>query len=75
MIIGALLECKCGAIATNDACLALLFIAHFFPNRITSYTSTYYRCTLKTQEFRTKDFVVRSTHSIEHQKCKYCQAN
>ena len=26
---------------------------------------------LKTQEFRTKDFVVRRTHSIEHQKCKY----
>jgi len=34
--------------------------------------SAYYRCTLKTQEFLTKDFVVRSTHSIEHQKCKYC---
>ena len=34
--------------------------------------SAYYRCTLKTQEFRTKDFFVRSTHSIEHQKCKYC---
>ena len=30
------------------------------------------RCTLKTQEFRTKDFVVRSTGSIERQKCKYC---
>ena len=43
-----------------------------FHNRITSCTSTHYRCTLKTQEFRTKDFVVRSTHSIEHQKCKYC---
>ena len=28
--------------------------------------------TLKTQEFRTKDFVVRSAHSIEHKKCKYC---
>ena len=27
--------------------------------------SAYYRCTLKTQEFRTKDFFVRSTHSIE----------
>ena len=38
---------------------------------IISCMSTYYRCTLKTQEFRTKDFVVRSTHSIEHQKCKY----
>ena len=34
--------------------------------------SAHYRCTLKTQEFRTKDFVVRSTHSIERQKCKYC---
>ena len=31
MIIVALLECKSGAIATNDACLAPLFIAHFFP--------------------------------------------
>ena len=27
---------------------------------------------LKTQEFRTKDFVARWAHSIEHQKCKYC---
>ncbi len=27
---------------------------------------------LKTQKIRTKDFFVRSTHSIEHQKCKYC---
>ena len=26
---------------------------------------------LKTQEFRTKDFVVRWARSIEHQKCKY----
>ena len=34
--------------------------------------SAYYRCTLKTQEFRTKDFVVRRAHSIERQKCKYC---
>ena len=31
MIKVALLECKSGAIATNDACLAPLFIAHFFP--------------------------------------------
>ena len=27
---------------------------------------------LKTQEFRTKDFLVRRAHSIEHQECKYC---
>ena len=65
MIKVALLECKSGAIATNDACLAPLFIAHFFPQPY-NYTSTHYRCTLKTQEFRTKDFVVRSAHSIEH---------
>ena len=32
----------------------------------------HYLKTLKTQEFRTKDFFMRSTHSIEHQKCKYC---
>ena len=31
MIKVPLLECKSGAIATNDACLAPLFIAHFFP--------------------------------------------
>ena len=30
MIKVALLECKSGAFATNDACLAPLFIAHFF---------------------------------------------
>ena len=29
MIKVALLECKSGAIAPNDACLALSFIAHF----------------------------------------------
>ena len=39
---------------------------------IISCMSAYYRCTLKTQEFRTKDFVMRRTHSIEHQKGKYC---
>ena len=27
---------------------------------------------LKTQEFRTKDFIMRRAHCIEHQKCKYC---
>ena len=43
-----------------------------FLSNIISCMSAHYRCTLKTQEFRTKDFVVRSTHSIEHQKCKYC---
>ena len=32
----------------------------------------HYLKTLKTQEFRTKDFVVRRAHSIEHQKSKYC---
>ena len=34
--------------------------------------SVCYYCTPKTQEFRTKDFLVRSIHSIEHQECKYC---
>jgi len=38
----------------------------FRPNRIISYISARYRCTLKTHEFRTKDFFVRWTRSIEH---------
>ena len=43
-----------------------------FSASIINCMSAHYRCTLKTQEFRTKDFVVRRAHSIEHQKCKYC---
>ena len=56
--------------------IVLVLLRHtlhtFFHNSIISCASVRYHCTLKTQKFRTKDFFVRSTHSIEHQKCKYC---
>ena len=72
MIKVALLECKSGAIAL----VWFPYSLHTSSlNNIINCASIHYDCTLKTQEFRTKDFVVRSTHSIEHQKCKYCQAN
>ena len=68
MIKVALLECKSGAIA-------LVWFPYSLHNyslsHIINYASIHYTCTLKTQEFRPKDFVVRRTHSIEHQKCKY----
>ena len=69
----AVLERKSGSIAP----LLCLFIPLIHCTLLSHVciiicVSTHYRCTLKTQEFRTKDFVVRSTHSIEHQKCKYC---
>ena len=68
MIKVALLECKSGAIA-------LVWFPYSLHNyslsHIINYASIHYTCTLKTQEFRTKDFVVRRGHSIEHQKCKY----
>ena len=66
MIKVALLECKSGAIATNDAFLLRHSLHTSLLSSIISCMSAYYRCTLKTQEFRTKDFVVRSAHSIEH---------
>ena len=43
-----------------------------FLSRIINCVTTCYRRTLKTHEFRTKDFLVRLTRSIEHQECKYC---
>ena len=68
MIKVALLECKSGAIA-------LVWFPYSLHNyslsHIINCASMHYVCTLKTQEFRTKDFVVRRGHSIEHQKCKY----
>ena len=72
MIKVALLECKSGAIATYEACLAQSFIDTSLLGSVICRVSVCCRCTLKTQEFRTKDFVVRRAHSIEHQKCKYC---
>ena len=69
MIKVALLQCKSGAMTTLW-CVYSLHIS--FLVSLISCVSIHYRCTLKTQEFRTKDFVVRSAHSIEHQKCKYC---
>ena len=72
MIKVPLLECKSGAIAL----VWFPYSLHTSSlNHIISSASAHYDCTLKTQEFRTKDFVVRRAHSIEHQKCKYCQAN
>jgi len=72
MIKVALLECKSGTIAL----VWFPYSLHTSSlNHIINCASIHYDCTLKTQEFRAKDFVVRSTHSIEHQKCKYCQAN
>ena len=69
MIKVAVLECKSGAIA-------LVWFPHSLHtsplNHIINCVSIHYNSTLKTQEFRTKDFIVRRTHSIEHQKCKYC---
>ena len=72
MIKVALLGCKSGAIATQIGFLLLLFFAHFPHKPSNSLYINVYPCTLKIQEFRTKDFLVRSAHSIEHQKCKYC---
>ncbi len=66
MIKVALLECKSGAFATNDAFLLRHSLHTSLLSSIISCMSAYYRCTLKTQEFRTKDLFVRSTHSIEH---------
>ena len=69
MIKVPLLECKSGTIAL----VWFPYSLHIsYLNHIINCASIHYDCTLKTQEFRTKDFVVRSTHSIEHQKCKYC---
>lgn len=65
MIKVALLECKSGTIAPNDALLRHSLHTSLLSS-IISYMSAYYRCTLKTQEFRTKDYVVRRAHSIEH---------
>ena len=56
MVKVALLECKSGAMTTLW-CVYSLHIS--FPVSIIGCVSIHYRCTLKTQEFRTKDFVVR----------------
>ena len=68
----AILECKSGSIAAQR-CLfcSVIHCTLTFLNSITSCMSVHYRCTLKTQEFRTKDFLVRWTRSIERQECKY----
>ena len=56
MIKVPLLECKSGAIAL----VWFPYSLHTSSlNRIINCASIYYGCTLKTQEFRTKDFVVR----------------
>ena len=68
MIKAALLEYKSGAIALVWFPYSL---HNYSLNRIINCASIHYVCTFKTQEFRTKDFIVRRGHSIEHQKCKY----
>ena len=55
-----------------EACLACYSLHTSLLGSVIYRVSVYCRCTLKTREFRTKDFVVRSTHSIERQECKYC---
>ena len=60
MIKVALLGCKSGAIAL----VWFPYSLHTSPrNRIINCASMRYGCTLKTQEFRTKDYVVRSTRT------------
>ena len=49
----------------------LILLHNSSNNSIIHCTSVCYSCTLKTQEFRAKDFFVRLTRSIERQKCKY----
>ena len=68
MIKVALLEGRSGTIAL----VWFYYSLHTYSlNHIINCASIHYGYTLKTQEFRTKDFVVRRGHSIEHQKCKY----
>ena len=56
---------KVALLQANDAFWLRHSLHTSLLNSIISCMSAHYRCTLKTQEFRTKDFVVRSTHSIE----------
>ena len=57
---------KVALLQPNDACLLRHSLHTSLLSSIISCMSAHYRCTLKTQEFRTKDFVVRWAHSIEH---------
>ena len=60
MIKVALLECKSGTIAL----VWFPYSLHTSPlNHIINCASIHYYCTLKTQEFRTKDFVVRQART------------
>ena len=72
MIKVALLECKSGAIAAKNGPFASQISLRLVrkPHNLL-YINTLSQ-TAQNQEFRTKDFVVRRAHSIEHQKCKYC---
>ena len=61
MIKVPLLECKSGAIAL----VWFPYSLHTsLSNRIINCASIHYDYTLKTQEFRTKDYVVRSTRTL-----------
>ena len=59
------LECKRGSIAEKSGSFASLISQHFSSKSYNTLKINTLLQTLKTQEFRTKDFVVRSTHSIE----------
>ena len=60
MVKVALLECKSGAIAL----VWFPYSLHTSSlNRIINCALIHYDCTLKNQEFRTKDFFVRSTRT------------
>ncbi len=55
----AVLECKRGSIATKRCVLYESDFTDLSQNQHNHCVSTHYLHTLKTQEFRTKDFVVR----------------
>ena len=62
----SLLRCKRGRFATKCSSFGILSIAHSQHKSL--YSSVYQQylcCTRKTQEFRVKDFVARSTGSFE----------
>ena len=65
MIKVPLLECKSGAIAALCACLAPLFIAHFFPRPHNNLHISALSLHAQNSRISTKDFVVRRAHSIE----------
>ncbi len=68
----AVLECKSGSIAEKSGSFTSLISLRSVKKTRNPLCINALSQTPKTQEFRTKDFVARRAHSIEHQKCKYC---